>query len=146
MKLAIMKSFLLLFTGGNVAAITLFPFGIFFKQQSYLDNPRIQNHEKIHWMQQIEMFIAGVIISVLTTITLTICGIFSWWMLALVLFPLLFFYIWYVIEWFIKVILPPKGAYYDLAAEREAYEFDDNLHYLDTRKHFTWLKYIFKAP
>jgi hypothetical protein len=146
MKLALMKSFLLFITGGGVAAITLFPFGIYFKKQSYLDNPRIRNHEKIHWKQQIEMFVAGIIIAALTAGILMLFSIFSWWMLTLLLFPFLFFYIEYAIEWFIKVILPPQGAYYDLSTEREAHEFDDNLSYLDIRKHFAWLKYIFKAP
>lgn len=146
MKLALMKSFLLFITGGGVAAITLFPFGIYFKKQAYLDSPRTQNHEKIHWKQQIEMFVAGLIIAALAAGILMLCNIFAWWMLTLLLFPFLFFYLWYAIEWFVKVILPPKGAYYDLSHEREAYEFDDDLNYLKRRKLFAWLKYIFKAP
>jgi len=141
-----MKSFLLFLTGGNVAAITMFPFGIFFKKPEYLNNARIVNHEKIHWKQQIEMIVAGSIISVLTVGILMLCNVFSWWMLMLILFPFLFFYIWYLIEWALKAILPPKGAYIDLSTEREAYLYEQDLTYLNRRKHFTWMKYIFKEP
>lgn len=55
----------------------------------------------------------------------------------------IFFYIWYGLEWFIKWITPPVGAYFDLGFEREAYRNEFNLNYLTTRKHFAWFKYIF---
>lgn len=146
MKLAIMKSFLLFFTGGNIVAITLFPFGIFFKSKYYLDNSLIKNHESIHWKQQTEMFITGFIMATLIASILALCNIFSWWMLTFLLFPFLFFYLEYLIEWFIKAILPPHGAYYDLSTEREAYHYENDSSYLSRRKHFTWLKYIFRTP
>jgi len=140
-----MKSFLLTLTGGGVAAITLFPFGIYFKKQAYLDNLIIRNHEKIHWKQQIEMFVAGLIMSVIATILMIVFSWSLWWLFLFIPFPFLFFYIEYVIEWFIKVILPPQGAYYDLSTEREAHNHDQNLDYLKTRKHFAWLKYMFHS-
>ena len=58
----------------------------------------------------------------------------------------LLFYILYLVEWIIKLFIYWKRSYVNLAAEREAYEFDDNLSYLNTRKRYKWLKYIFKKP
>ena len=76
--------------------------------------PRIINHEKIHWKQQMEMLI-------------------------------IFFYFWYLIEWFIRLFINGKAAYRSLSFEREAYDNDDNLEYLKTRKPYSWLKYMKKA-
>ena len=55
------------------------------------------------------------------------------------------FYIWYVLEWFIKLFFYGADAYSNISFEREAYANDDNLDYLKTRRHFAWIKYIFKA-
>ena len=52
------------------------------------------------------------------------------------------FYLWYVIEWFIRLFL--KGnAYRNISFEREAYENKDNSEYLKKRKLFSFLKYIY---
>ena len=54
-----------------------------------------------------------------------------------------FFYIWYGIEWLVK--LPKYGAkhaYNNLSFEREAYENDDDVLYLANRKPFAWVKYL----
>lgn len=144
MKLAIMKSFLSILTGGGVAAITLFPFGIFFKNQTYLNNPRTVNHEKIHWQQQIETCIAGVIMSTLLILSMIMFNWSLWWLFLYIPFPFLLFYLEYVIEWFIKLFIYGNGAYKNLSTEREAYKYDDDLNYLKTRKRFNWLKYIFR--
>ena len=52
------------------------------------------------------------------------------------------FYLWYITEWFIKLITPPRGAYLDISFEREAYGFQKKLDYLKVRKHYNWLKLI----
>lgn len=57
---------------------------------------------------------------------------------------IIFFYLWYVIEWFIRIIGNPNNAYHSLSFEREAYENDDDLKYLETRKSYAWLKYMKK--
>lgn len=51
-----------------------------------------------------------------------------------------FFYVWYVIEWLIR--LPKGNAYRNISFEREAYANDNNPNYLKTRKRFAFLKYI----
>jgi hypothetical protein len=52
------------------------------------------------------------------------------------------FYLWYFIEWLIK--LPKWGgiAYYRISFEKEAYANEKDGQYLNNRKHFTWFKYL----
>ena len=62
---------------------------------------------------------------------------------------IIFFYIWYLVEWFIKTTIllikgkPMKQGYYNISFEREAYGNENNIDYLKNRKNFTWIKYIF---
>jgi len=116
-KIKKMGGFLKALLIGFAAAITLAPFGIYVKEK-YINNTRMINHESIHWLQQLELLI-------------------------------IFFYLWYFVEWLIKGILGifSKGnesAYRRISFEREAYTNDDNLEYLNTRKHYAWLKRVFK--
>lgn len=55
------------------------------------------------------------------------------------------FYIWYILEWFIKLFFYGADAYSNISFEREAYSNEYNLNYSKTRKHFAWIKYIFKS-
>lgn len=57
---------------------------------------------------------------------------------------IIFFYVWYFIEWLIRIFINFEKAYKSLSFEREAYANDDNLDYLKTRKPFAWLKYMSK--
>lgn len=53
----------------------------------------------------------------------------------------IFFYIWYIIEWVIRLF--KKGnAYRNISFEQEAYSNEDNLEYLKDRKYYAWFKYI----
>lgn len=54
------------------------------------------------------------------------------------------FYILYILEWFIKVFLY-DNAYRNISFEREAYTNQTNAMYLDKRKWYSWIKYIFKS-
>lgn len=56
----------------------------------------------------------------------------------------IFFYMWYVIEWMIRLIRYRDSykAYRSLSFEREAYANDRNLTYLENRKPFSFLKYL----
>ena len=55
---------------------------------------------------------------------------------------IIFFYLWYLIEWIIRIFVNGSEAYRSLSFEREAYDNDDNQEYLKTRKTYSWLKYI----
>lgn len=65
-------------------------------------------------------------------------------------FGFIIFYLWYVIEWFIKSICSlftgfKIKAYRSISFEQEAYNNQRNLLYQDTRKKWAWTKYIFKV-
>ena len=52
-----------------------------------------------------------------------------------------FFYLWYFVEWLVRLFC--KGnAYRNISFEREAYDYDDNLNYLNEREPFAWMKYL----
>ena len=52
------------------------------------------------------------------------------------------FYIIYILEWFFKLFIYGRKAYYNISFEREAYNNDENFDYLNTRKRYNWIKLI----
>jgi hypothetical protein len=56
----------------------------------------------------------------------------------------IFFYIWYFIEWLIRLAINGRYAYYCISFEREAYEKEKNYKYLNKRKPYSWFKYYGK--
>jgi len=76
---------------------------------------KTKNHETIHYRQQLEMLF-----------------VFQWLMYGLFHIIGLFRY------------RDGKTAYYENPFEREAYDNDQNLDYLKTRKHYAWVPYIWK--
>ena len=52
-----------------------------------------------------------------------------------------FFYLFYGVEWFIKLFFYGKNSYRNISFEREAYTQDQE--YLSKRKPFAWIKLIF---
>ena len=87
-------------------------FGILFTKSDYL-SPITINHERIHTKQMLELLIVG-------------------------------YYLWYIIEYIIVRFCHKKqnDAYHDISFEEEAHNNDNNLHYLDNRKHFACWKYV----
>lgn len=57
---------------------------------------------------------------------------------------ILFFYVFYAIEWFVKFITYRNSmlAYQNLSFEREAYCHQNNFTYLKSRKTWAFLKYL----
>ncbi|MCC8155362.1 MAG: hypothetical protein LIP01_14990 [Tannerellaceae bacterium] len=53
----------------------------------------------------------------------------------------LFFYLWYVVEWLIRLCMP-GNAYDNISFEKEAYENEKCLSFLQERKSFNFLKYL----
>lgn len=87
-------------------------FGILFIRKDVTVTDRMLNHERIHTAQMKEMLF-------------------------------IFFYVWYLVEWIVRLFINgPEDAYYNISFEQEAYKNDNNLKYLETRKHFSWFKYI----
>ena len=56
----------------------------------------------------------------------------------------IFFYLWYVIEWIIRLMQFRNGymAYRNISFEREAYQNQEDMHYLKGRRFFNFLKYM----
>lgn len=56
-----------------------------------------------------------------------------------------FFYLLYVIEWLVRLIIlwDAHKAYRAISFEREAYANQVNLTYLEGRKRYRWLTYVF---
>ena len=57
-----------------------------------------------------------------------------------------FFYLWYLIEWLIRLIIlrDSHKAYRAISFEREAYDFEKKKDYLSFRKRFAWFNYLRK--
>lgn len=66
-------------------------------------------------------------------------------MLEMIVLP---FYIWYCVEFLIKLVFVyrnSKSSYRAISFEREAFNNQDNLIYLKKRKHFAWFSLINKV-
>jgi hypothetical protein len=94
-------------------AITLWPFGIFFRNSAARHNPQTIRHEKIHWEQQKEMF--GILF-------------YIWYGLE------------YLVR--LSLYLNHWEAYNGISFELEANYHEDDPGYLLERKHFSWCKWI----
>ena len=52
------------------------------------------------------------------------------------------FYLWYVLEWLIKLFIYGEQAYRNISFEREAYTYDAYEGYLTIRKRYKWIQLI----
>jgi hypothetical protein len=100
------------FTPKGFRGITFYPF-VFLADKNDKTNPRFVNHEHIHIRQQIEMLVLP-------------------------------FYIWYALEFLIRwaYFKNKKTAYYNISFEREAYQNEKDLNYIQQRPFWGFLKYI----
>ena len=57
---------------------------------------------------------------------------------------IIFFYFWYLIEWFIKLFKYGTNAYYQISFEKEAYGSEYNFDYLNNRNPYQWFRRILK--
>lgn len=52
------------------------------------------------------------------------------------------FYLWYFIEWLVKLLFYGKNSYYNISFEREAFSFQSDEFYIGSRKPFSFLKFL----
>lgn len=118
---------------GGYVCINLF--GVVFTKCEM--DERIKNHERIHTVQQLEMFGIGFLLD------LVLCLMFGWsnWWLLL---SLPTFYYWYGIEYLIKRFRHKRqeDAYRAISFEREAYANESKTDYVYERMAFAWWKFI----
>jgi len=74
---------------------------------------RLINHERIHLQQQLETLILP-------------------------------FYLWYFLEFFIRILQHRnlEKAYRNISFEKEAYQYESTIEYLDNRKRFAWTEFL----
>ncbi|MBK7341583.1 MAG: hypothetical protein IPQ10_12640 [Saprospiraceae bacterium] len=106
-------NFLRLFTGGFARAITLWPF-IVVDDHSLINDTALINHERIHLRQQLELLI-------------------------------IFFYFIYGLHYLIQLLkgMDRHQAYLNICFERESYLYESDLDYLDNRRAFSFLNFIY---
>ena len=98
----------------NYVGLSLWPFIII--KNIHLKKDRVLiNHEKIHLKQQLELLVLP-------------------------------FYVWYIIEWLIRTLIyfDSYRAYQSISFEREAYFNEKDLDYLENRKAFSFIKYLWR--
>ena len=110
-------------------------FGILFVRGNARIDDITLNHESIHSAQIVEVMIASAPFVLLLWLFTNV-----WLGLLLVIAS---YYLWYVIEWLIR--LPRGNAYKNISFEREAYANQDDLSYLKNRKRFDFVRYIKKT-
>lgn len=96
----------------------------------------VEQHETVHSYQQVVLFIFGLIVSIILSLTTN----YSWWCLLLTpIIPL----IAYIISWIIEIILPPYNrAYKDICFEGEARSLESDKDFRKKLFPFSFLKYI----
>lgn len=122
---------------GGYSAITLMTI-IFFKRVKEKVKQDDITHETTHSLQQFEMIMIGIVISILLGF---IIG-FNWWLISI---PLLLFYVIYGLEYIIALPFNKfmnNDSYHTISFEEEAYENEDNINYPNERKWFSWIKYL----
>jgi len=117
-------------------AITILPF-IFARNSAKWLKDYEENHEDIHLRQQLEVLIAALAIDF---ILVMIFDLSLWWLLA----SLLVYYILYGIEWLVRLAVyrDVHMAYRNISTEQEAYIHQRDIDYLNTRRVFSWVKFI----
>ncbi len=96
----------------NYVGLSLWPF-IILKNTSLKEDSVLINHERIHLKQQLELFIIP-------------------------------FYVLYLIEWLVRSLLylDTYKAYQNISFEREAYQNEDDMDYVNKRTVFSFIKYL----
>lgn len=121
----------------NYTTITLTAF-VFTEYKNETEMPQwVRNHECTHARQWVEMFIS----SALLIWAISFFIDFSPWVYLLAVIS---FYLWYVLEWIIRLFINGKNAYKYISFEQEARAAQYDETYLENSKYFNWLKYYGK--
>ena len=127
--------------------------------QVYSEKPIVSKttmyHEAVHVEQFYTLFNAGIYLDVVLLFLLFGLNSVSWWMLSLLIIPLLLFYVWYLIEYSIRFLISVRRlslkdahthAYRSIGFEKEAYDlqYEYLKVYTDRREaySFSFLRYM----
>ena len=92
--------------------LTLWPF-IIMKKADLKEDAIFINHERIHLRQQLEMLVIP-------------------------------FFVWYILEYLVRLVQFGNSyvAYKNISFEKEAYENENDLQYLEKRSLWSFIKYV----
>ena len=117
--------------------ITIGPF-VFSKRKESSLTQAVKNHETCHSFQWIEI---ACLVGLAVFVVQLLYGIAAWWYLL----ATVTFYIWYGIEYLIRLIIyrDTGKAYKMVSFEQEAYSSEHDNNHIENRRMFTsWLKYL----
>lgn len=102
---------------------TIMLFGAVFTEHKELTKTTLA-HEATHVTQYQTLFTLGLSIAVGIMFTCFGFDVYGWWMLSLTLIPILLYYVYYLIEFLIRLIIYRNRdkAYRMIAFEQEAYD------------------------
>lgn len=105
----------------NFATVMLF--GAVFTEHKELTKTSLA-HEAVHVTQYQTMFMLGLSIAFGGFFACLGFDVYGWWMLSLILIPILLYYVYYGIEFLIRLIIyrDRDKAYRMIAFEQEAYD------------------------
>lgn len=100
---------------------TIMLFGMIFTEHETLSEKTLK-HEEVHVRQYGDVATLGASMGVVLMFVLFACGVQSWWMLLLLLLPLLGYYVWYGIDFAVQYVRTgdAKEAYRNIGFERQA--------------------------
>lgn len=119
-------------------AMCVYPF-LFVRKTANITDTDI-NHEKIHGEQQKEVLVVFALLLVLAVVL----GLLPWWLILVS--PLAYFTL-YGLEYAVRLCLYGFNhpvAYKNISFEQEAYAFQGDANYLNTRNAFAFVKFLFK--
>lgn len=124
--------------------IMLFGF-VFSKKKESEMTQATRNHECVHARQWFEMTAS---VGTLILIIVLGFGISPWWLLL----SGMVYYVWYVIEWWLRSMIysvlddewdcEKRNAYRDICFEREARFSERDANYLENSRYFAWIDEI----
>lgn len=117
-------------------AMTLWPVIFIQKLNERLFDNTAENHENIHGCQQLEMLVVGIVLAIGFYFVIGLWSLF---------FLPIFFWL-YLLEYVIRILIywDADEAYRNISTEQEAYDHEAEVGYLHVRKHFAWMRYMFK--
>ena len=105
---------------------TIMLFGAVFTELPELPS-RTKYHEDAHVEQYQTLFGSGLALAVSIMFVCFAFNVYGWWMLSLIAIPIFLYYVWYGIEYAVRLIMYRNSdkAYRMIVFEQEAYDLEN---------------------
>lgn len=106
---------------------TIMLFGAVFTERDAI-SLKAEYHEGTHCNQYQALFATGFIIISIIVLVSGLNGHAGWWMLWLLTIPVFLYYVWYLVEYLIRLCIyrNHKKAYHNIVFEREAFDLEND--------------------